>query len=224
MARRKPIVGYLRASKARGGLDVGAQREVIRRFAEANGYRVVEEFVEDVDGRRADTLGRRPRLSAALERAREKGCPIVVAGLDSLSRDVRLVGALTAQKTRFIVAGDEPFTLRAYRTWTGDERMHHGQRIRRGQEIARARGARFGSPANLREAASRGHAAQAERADAFAATILPIIEGIRADRVTSSNGIARELSRRGVETARGGRWAAMTVRRIVERRDRWTSG
>ena len=223
MARRKPIVSYLRVSRARGGLVVEAQREVNRRFAEANGYRVVEEFVGDGDGRRADTLDRRPRLSAALERAREERCPVLVAALDVLSRDVRLVGALTALKTPFVVAGDEPFSLRAYRTWTGDERVHHGQRIRMGQEIARARGARFGNPANLREAASRGHVAQAERADAFAATILPIIEGIRADGVTSMNGIARELSQRGVETARGGRWAAMTVRRIVARGDRSTS-
>ena len=53
----------------------------------------------------------------------------------------------------------------------------------------------------------------AERADAFAATILPIIEGIRADGATSMNGIARELNQRGIDTARGGR------RRIVERGD-----
>ncbi len=220
MARRKPIVSYLRTSKARGGLDVGAQRGVIRRFAEANGYRVVEEFVGDVGGRRADNLGRRPRLSAALERAREEGCPIVVAGLDSLSSHTRLISELMAQGVPLVVADAVPFTLRAYRTWTGDERMQHGQRIRRGQEIARDRGARFGNPANLREAASRGHVAQAERADAFAATILPIIEGIRADGVTSMNGIARKLNQRGVETARGGRWAAMTVKRIVGRGDR----
>ncbi len=220
MARRKPIVSYLRAPKARGGLVVEAQREVNRRFAEANGYRVVEEFVGDVDGGRPDALDRRPRLSAALERAREEGCPIVVAGLDRLSSHTRLISELMGQGVPLVVADAVPFTLRAYRTWTGDERVHHGQRIRRGQEIARDRGARFGNPANLREAAVRGHVAQAERADAFAATILPIIEGIRADGVTSSNGIARELNERGVETARGGRWAAMTVKRIVERGDR----
>ncbi len=217
MARRKPIVSYLRASNARGGLEVGAQREVIRRFAEANGYRVVEEFVGDVGGRRPDALDRRPRLSAALERAREEGCPVLVAGLGRLSSHTRLISELMAQGVPLVVADAVPFTLRAYRTWTGDERVHHGQRIRSGQAIARARGARFGNPANLRDAAARGHVAQAERADQFAATILPIIEGIRADGVTSSNGIARELTQRGVETARGGRWAAMTVRRIVER-------
>jgi len=51
----------------------------------------------------------------------------------------------------------------------------------------------------------------------FAADVLPIIEDIRAGGVTSLNGVAEELNRRGVGTPRGGRWAAMTVRRVVER-------
>ena len=212
MARQKPVVSYLRASS---DLDVKVQREAIRRFAEANRYRVVEEMVERG---RAETLGRRPQLSAAVERARGEGCPILVAGLEYLSRDSRLVGDLVARGVSLVVAGDHPLTVRPHRALTDEERAIHGRRVRSGQAVARARGVRFGNPKNIREAGGKGRATMAERADRFAADVLPVIEDIRAGGVTSLSGVAGELNRRGVGTPRGGRWAAMTVRRVVERR------
>ena len=211
MARQKPVVSYLRASD---DLDIKTQREVNRRFAEANGYRVVEEMVE---GGRAETLDRRPQLSAAVKRAQRERCPILVAGLECLSRDARLIGDLMAQAVSLVVAGDHPLTLRPYRALTDEERDLHGRRVRRGQAIARTRGARFGNPTNIREAGGLGRATMTERADRFAADVLPIIEDIWAGGVTSLNGVAEELNRRGVGTPRGGRWKAMTVRRVVER-------
>ena len=51
----------------------------------------------------------------------------------------------------------------------------------------------------------------------FAADVLPIIGDIRAGGVTSLNGVAEELNRRGVGTPRAGRGKAMTVKRVVER-------
>ena len=211
MARRKPVVSYLRASR---GLDIEAQREANRRFAEANRYRVVEEMVESG---RTETLDRRPRLSAAVERARREGCPILVAGLECLSRDSRLVGDFMARGVSLVVSGDHPLTLRPYRTLTDKERALHGKRVRGGQAVARAQGTRFGNPANLREAGGLGRATMTERAVRFAADVLPVIENIRAGGVTSLNGFAEELNRRGVGTPRGGRWKAMTVKRVVER-------
>ncbi len=217
MARLKPFVSYLRASK---GQDVEAQREANRRFAEANRYRVVEEMVE---GGRAETLGRRPQLSAAVERARRVGCPVLVAGLECLSRDVRLVGDLVARGVSLVVAGDHPLILRPYRALTDEERTLHGRRVRSGQAAARERGVKLGGP-KIREAGELGRATMAEWADRFAADVLPVIEDIRAGGVTSLNGVAGELNRRGVGTPRGGRWAAMTVRRVVERGSGTTRG
>ncbi len=217
MARRKPVVSYLRAST---DLDVEAQREANRRFAEANGYRVVEEMVERG---RAETLDRRPRLTAAVERARGEGCPILVAGLECLSRDSRLVGDLVARGASLVVAGDHPLVLRPHRALTDEARDLHGRRVRAGQAAARARGVKLGGP-KIREAGGKGRAAMAERADRFAADVLPVIEDIRAGGVTSLNGVAEELNRRGVGTPRGGRWRAMTVRRVDERGGGTTEG
>ncbi len=222
MARHKPVVSYLRKSKGRGALGIDAQRGANLQFAQANGYRVVEEFVGRRSDKRGETLGLRPRLSAAVKRARKDDCPILVASLQSLSQDVRSIGDLVAQRTSIIVAGDHPFTLRLYPALTDEERALHGQRIRKGQDLARAKGARFGNPTNLDEAGQKGRESQVERADKFAAEILPTIENIHASSVTSYNAIAMELNKRGVKTARGHLWAAMTVRRIVERGERFS--
>ena len=222
MARRKLIVSYLQASKGRGAVDIDAQRGANLQFAQSNGYHVVEEFVERGSDRRVETLGHRLRLSAAVKRARKDDCPILVASLQSLSQDVRSIGDLVAQRTSFIVAGDHPFTLRLYPTLTDEERALRGQRIRKGQALARTKGARFGNPTNLGEAGEKGREAHAAQADRFAAKIRPTIENIRASGVTSHNAIAKELNRRGVKTARDHLWAAMTVRRVVERGERFS--
>jgi len=217
MARRKLIVSYLQASKGRGAVDIDAQRGANLQFAQSNGYHVVEEFVERASDKRGETLGHRPRLSAAVKRAKKDDCPILVASLQSLSQDMRSIGDLVAQRTSIIVVGDHPFTLRLYPTLTDEERALRGQRIRKGQALARAKGVRFGNPTNLDEAGQKGRESQVERADKFASEILPTIENIRVSGVTSYNAIAVELNKRAMKTARGHQYSAMTVRRIVKR-------
>jgi hypothetical protein len=55
-------------------------------------------------------------------------------------------------------------------------------------------------------------------ADAWAATLAPTIKKLRAAGITTLQGIARELNRRGIRTSRGKkRWQAIQVRRVLER-------
>ena len=49
------------------------------------------------------------------------------------------------------------------------------------------------------------------------ARVVPVIETIRGDGATSLRGIADELNRQGILTARGGRWYATTVKNLLER-------
>jgi hypothetical protein len=49
-----------------------------------------------------------------------------------------------------------------------------------------------------------------------AANVLPIIEKIRADGITTLAAIAAELNERKVRTAAGGSWHAMTVARVLK--------
>jgi len=61
-------------------------------------------FVETESGKGRDALSLRPKLKAALEEARHRGGPVVVAKLDRLSRDVAFVSGLMAEKVPFLVA------------------------------------------------------------------------------------------------------------------------
>ena len=51
----------------------------------------------------------------------------------------------------------------------------------------------------------------------FAANVLPIIQEIQSAGHTSCNAIAGQLNARKVATARGGRWAHVQVRQILDR-------
>jgi len=90
---------------------------------------------------------------------------------------------------------------------------------------ARARGKRLGNP-NLAAlqavgAGKPGWTAGADSnracANKFAWDVLPVVEAIRADGITSLEGIANALNSRGILTARGGRWYATTVRNLLKR-------
>ena len=59
-----------------------------------------------------------PQLAAALATARKAKCPVLVAKLDRLSRDVAYIAGFMAQRVPFIVAELEadadPFMLHLY--------------------------------------------------------------------------------------------------------------
>jgi hypothetical protein len=56
------------------------------------------------------------------------------------------------------------------------------------------------------------------RADERAAKVAPIIKALRAEGITSLNGIAKALNERRVPTTRGRRrWYATQVRRVLAR-------
>jgi DNA invertase Pin-like site-specific DNA recombinase len=76
----------------------------VQRFAEAEGTTLLGQFVEAETGKGSDAPDRRPQLAAALAAARAARCPVIVAKLDRLSRDVAFIAGLMAQRVPFIVA------------------------------------------------------------------------------------------------------------------------
>src|SRR5262245_25326089 len=90
----RALITYCRVStkaQGRSGLGLEAQREALARFVVAEGFAIVREFIEIETGKGADALDRRPQLTAALAEARRRRCPVVVAKLDRLSRDVHFI-------------------------------------------------------------------------------------------------------------------------------------
>ena len=101
------MIAYYRVStqrQIRSGLGLEAQRSAVTRFAESEGLAIVAEFIEVETGSGADALAQRPQLAAALAQAKKLKCPVIVAKLDRLSRDVAFIAGLMVQKVPFIVA------------------------------------------------------------------------------------------------------------------------
>ena len=86
--------------------------------------------------------------------------------------------------------------------------------------IERAReapGARPGGRTHLDEARRRPVAARTRQADRFAAGILPVIDELRRQGITSLHQLAAALNARGVRTARGAEWGPAAVLRVPGR-------
>jgi DNA invertase Pin-like site-specific DNA recombinase len=222
---RKPLVAYFRVStreQGRSGLGIDAQRAAVARFAEAEGFEVVAEFTEIETGKGADALDRRPQLAAALAEARRNGkhCPIAVAKLDRLSRDVHFISGLMTHKTPFLVADlgpdVEPFLPHLYAALAEKERAVISQRTKAALAAAKARGQALGNP-RLADARAIANAAHKAEADAHTAVVAPAIREAQAAGAKSLRQIAAALKARGIATARGGRWEAQTVANILRR-------
>jgi DNA invertase Pin-like site-specific DNA recombinase len=79
-------------------------------------------------------LRHRPELAKALAAAKRRRCPVLVAKLDRLSRDVASIASLMAQRVPFIVAelgpDVDPFMLHIYAALAEKERRLISERTR----------------------------------------------------------------------------------------------
>ena len=218
------VIAYYRVSterQGRSGLGLDAQRERSTAFAAQNDMEISEAFTEVETGKGSDALERRPQLAAALNAARRLRCPVLVAKLDRLSRDVHFIAGLMVQRVPFIVAelGPEvdPFMLHIYAALAEKERRMISERTRAALASRKRQGAQLGNRTNLAEAQAIGAAKTAEAARRFAKNVAPVIQQIKASGVASLRGIASVLNARGVRTARGGQWAATQVAAVLKR-------
>jgi len=216
-------VSYLRVSTERqgqSGLGLEAQRAAVATHVNCHGT-LVKEYVEVESGRRHEN---RPQLTAALRHAQATGAVLIVAKLDRLARNVAFLASLMESGVEFIAA-DMPManklTIHVLAAVAEHERGMISTRIREAMAAAKARGVVFGNPYGARALRGLGNAAAVEAtikaADRHRDRIMPIIETIRAEGITTLLGIAGELNARGILTARGGRWYAKTVSNLLTR-------
>src|SRR5262245_15482611 len=138
-------IGYVRVStdiQGKSGLGLEAQRWVIEEFCAKEGMSLGACFVEIETGKGADALERRPELANALDQAAIYRCPIVVAKLDRLSRDVSFISGLMAKRVPFIVAAFgmnvDPFMLHIYAAVAQKERDMISERTKHALRAAMA--------------------------------------------------------------------------------------
>ena len=110
----------------------------------------------------------------------------------------------------------DPFILHLFAALAEKERSLISTRTRQALAAAKARGVILGSP-KLSKARESAVASIKAGADQHAANILPIIREAQKAGATTLRAVAEALNARGISTARGGSWHAMSVKNMLER-------
>lgn len=227
------FVAYSRVSTAQqgqSGLGLEAQSQAVADYLASVGGNLVATYTEVESGKRNN----RPELAKAMHHAKVIGGTLLIAKLDRLSRDAHFLLGLKDAGIEF-VACDMPhanrLTVGIMALVAEQERDAISSRTKAALAAAKARGrwiskagkevSRLGNPNGARALQGLGNdaavAAVRAGADRHAAQVGPVIAAIRGEGVTSNKGIAAELNRRGILTARGGQWHATTVRNLLAR-------
>jgi len=212
------FVSYFRVStdkQGRSGLGLEAQASAVAAYVDQRRGRVVESFTEVESGKRND----RPQLQKAIKYAKLQGATLLVAKLDRLSRSSTFINLLMDSQSRFVCA-DMPeaneLTVRIMAAMAEHERKMISERTRAALAEAKKRGVKLGNP-RIHELRNyhpvEALNARLKKADEYAANMADVLEDMPED--LSLNGIAAELERREILTARGkSNWSATQVRNL----------
>jgi DNA invertase Pin-like site-specific DNA recombinase len=228
----RSYVAYMRVStdkQGRSGLGLEAQEAAINAHLRAGDRLLLPPFIETESGRKAD----RPKLTEALAKCRKTGATLLVAKLDRLSRNVVFLRTLIDSGVD-VVFCDLPhipagamgrFLLTQMASVAELEAGLVSERTKAALAAAKARGVTLGGDRGYRPTTApdwtkgvpAASAARSQRADHAAHAVVPLIEDIRQQGVSSLSGIAAALAERGVLAPRGGHWTATAVRRVLAR-------
>jgi DNA invertase Pin-like site-specific DNA recombinase len=227
-------ISYLRVSSQKqgeSGLGLEAQRHAVANYLNGGKWELAKEFVEVESGKKND----RPALDKALRSCRLQNATLIVGKLDRLARNTRFLLRLVEESgTRGVVFCDLPnipegatgkFMVTQMAAVAEFEGAAISQRTKAALAAAKARGTALGGRrVSAREWAGiaaegrkAGVAVRSERADAWAADVLPVIQDIQQSGAVTLQAIADGLNERGIVTRRGGEWSAVQVSRVMDR-------
>lgn len=229
----RQVVAYYRVSTERqgaSGLGLDAQRQYIQAAAQQEGWEIVAEFTDHASGSIAPAD--RPGCREALQAAAERGCCLVVAKLDRLSRDVEHIASLM-KRCDFRVATmphADKFQLHIYAALAEQERTFISQRTKAALASLKARAERGDTQAQAKvkrraEGRERGQStgqvaackAVQARAAAWADGMQVQLKAALFDGCTTLQQVADWLNLRSFKTSRGAAFSPMQVKRLLER-------
>jgi DNA invertase Pin-like site-specific DNA recombinase len=217
------FVAYYRVSTPKqgaSGLGLEAQRTAVEEHLNGGRWKLVGEFKEIESGKKND----RPALAKALAACRVHGATLIIAKLDQLARNVAFISNLMEAGVEF-EAVDFPqanrLTVHILAAVAEHEAAMISARTKAALAAAKKRGVKLGgdragiiasqSPKGVKASMK----VRREKAQKRAADLLPEIEAIRAEGVTSLRQIAEALTERGIPAPRGGAWQAVQVQRAL---------
>lgn len=225
------FVSYLRVStdkQGKSGLGLDAQRKVVQQFLEnRDGFPPVVEFVEQESGRKND----RPELAKALAACRVHKATLLVAKLDRLARNQQFLMSLVDSGVEVLFC-DLPqlpagaagrFMLQQMAAVSELEAGLISERTKAALAAKVARDGQWDRKASHHLVAGAGQQAAAAavkaKANERAADLLPMLEQFKAEGTTTLNGLADKLNREGITTARGAKWTATAILRVLKRKN-----
>ena len=218
------FVAYYRVSTKRqgaSGLGLDAQRSAVHHYLNGGKWKLLAEVTEVETGKRND----RPQLAQALALCRLHRATFVIAKLDRLARNVNFISSLMESKVDF-TAVDFPtanrLTVHILAAVAEHEAEMISTRTKAALASAKARGTKLGGlrsghKLNHRKGTWISAKLRGATATKRAEDLLPIIRGIQESGTVSLAGIAVELNSRGIPTARGAKWIATQVQRVLDR-------
>jgi DNA invertase Pin-like site-specific DNA recombinase len=204
-------VAYYRVSRRkqeRSGLGLEAQREKISRFIADGDRALIAEYQDVQSGCKND----RVQLWQAIATAKKNGARLVIAKLDRFSRRVSFIASLMEESIGLTVANmpnATDFQLHIFAALAQEERRMIAERTKEALAAAKRRNVKLGANGKALAIANR------QRAEEFAASIMPIIAAIGFGN--SYSAIAVALNRMGLRTLKGKSFAAQTVKNIFAR-------
>lgn len=208
---------YRVSTRAQGdsGLGLEGQRAAVAGFVKGA---IVAEFTEVESGKN----NQRAQLSAAIERAKKESAVLVIAKLDRLSRNASFIFTLRDSGVNFQCV-DMPdantLTIGIFATRAQHERELISSRTKVALQAKIAQGATLGKPENLTNEARR-KGSQATRQNALAnkdnRRALSIADMMHKAGKNYSE-IAAHLNSTGFQTARGCKFQATQVMRLIKR-------
>ena len=220
------VAAYYRVSSTqqREAGTIEGQRREVRALVAARGWELVAELEDDGRSARAGKLAARAGFAQLLELARARAIDLVVCvAFDRLSRSADLaelggiLGTLQAAGVRLVTGGGEETDLGTFggrisalvrAQLAAEESEVKSERAKRGRARAAAAG-RAPCPPPL----GLGHGAGGWQETPAAAVVREAYRRVAAGE--SASAVGEDLHRRRVPTARGGRWDASAVIRLV---------
>jgi len=213
------FVTYCRVStkmQGRNGLGMESQTDTVRRFVEKAGGTIVSEYCEVESGGKTDR--ERQELSKALSECRRLDATLVVAKLDRLSRNAEFLLSLQNGNVDFVCCdcpNVDRFTVGILALVAQRERELISERTKSALQMAKRRGVHLGTRNPTKQVKLMVAGARQAKTD-FKSKMAPLLEEIRQAGVSTLQGIADCLNRRGIPTRTGKScWYPTTVSNLT---------